>query len=161
MQSYTNLGGVLADVGRYDEAEAACRRALELAPQSVGAHNNLAWALICRGRELERAVELLQQGLRLSGWRQHRSACLGTLSHAYRKLGRVDQAVQAAQEALELAGRGHRPRLAELYYGLGLAQRAAGQREEARASFQRVFSLDPRGRYAPEARRALREMGCG
>ena len=48
-----NLGGLLADQKRFEEAEAAYRRALELIPNSPAAWSNLGVLLACRKQEKE------------------------------------------------------------------------------------------------------------
>lgn len=158
--SYNNLGGLLADMGYFVQAQVACQHGIELNAGSPTAYNNLAWALIVRGEQLERAVDLLQIGLRLCHSDEQRSMCNSTLSLAFLKQGVIEPALARAQMALQQAGREHRPRLAELHYGLGLIQQAAGRIREAQSSFEQVSKLDPRGRYVDKARRSLMEMGC-
>ena len=63
-EAWCNLGAALHAQGKLDEAEAACRRALELAPDLAQAHTNLGNVVRDRGRPDEaeachrRAVEL-------------------------------------------------------------------------------------------------------
>ena len=157
--SYTNLGSVLADLGHHAEAQVACQRAIELNASSPTPYNNLAWALIVREQQLERAEDLLQLGLKLCHSDQQRSMCNSTLSLAFLKQGQIEPALARAQLALQQANRQHHPRLAELHYGLGQIQQAAGMIQEARRSLQRVPELDPRGRHVEKARRFLWEIG--
>jgi Flp pilus assembly protein TadD len=157
--SYGNLGCVLAEAGQHTEAQLACQRAIELSAKLSSAYNNLAWSLVLRGEQLERAIGLLNISLKLSRSNELRSACTGTLSLALFKLGRVAEALEKRQEALRLADKSDRPRLAEMHYWLGLIQREAGTTGEALSSFKQVFTLDPHGRYVQKAQQALWEMG--
>jgi tetratricopeptide (TPR) repeat protein len=141
------------------QAQSACQHGIELNAGSPIPYNNLAWALIVRGEQLERAIDLLQIGLRLCHSNEQRSMCNSTLSLAYLKQGEIEPALARAQTALQQTGREHRPRLAELHYGLGLIQQAAGMIQEARSSFEQVSKLDPHGRYVEKARRSLMELG--
>ena len=56
----SNLGVTLRDLGRLEEAEAAFRRALELAPDFVFGRYNLAGVVYLRGRHRE-AVSLFEE----------------------------------------------------------------------------------------------------
>jgi O-antigen ligase/Tfp pilus assembly protein PilF len=86
--------------GRYSQAEAAYRRALELAPNMAAVHTALGLVLARQGRlqdglvELERAVELdATDGI-----------AYGHLAGLYAALGREDDAVRAGKEAARWSG---------------------------------------------------------
>ncbi|REK07925.1 MAG: hypothetical protein DWQ36_10475 [Acidobacteria bacterium] len=57
---HLQCGNALANLGRGDEAEAAFRREIELAPQTLNAHSNLAYLLVLRGQAGE-AIAVLQR----------------------------------------------------------------------------------------------------
>ena len=59
---YSNLGNALADVGRLDEAIAACRQAIRLKPDLAEAHYNLGIALQGKG-QLDEAIAAYRQAI--------------------------------------------------------------------------------------------------
>ena len=63
-QAYTNLGNILLDQGKFDDAILAHRDALRVNPKSSEAYNNLGDALTHRG-EVDRAIDAHLAGLAL------------------------------------------------------------------------------------------------
>lgn len=63
---YVDLCHQLSRIGRYAEAEACCRRAVELAPDHAVAHNNLGWTLQMQG-DSNGAIACYETALRLDG----------------------------------------------------------------------------------------------
>ena len=63
---WTNLGNVESRAGRRTEAEAAYRRAVELAPADRDALNNLAW-LLFEDRRLEEALRFAERAVAAPG----------------------------------------------------------------------------------------------
>jgi tetratricopeptide (TPR) repeat protein len=103
--AHSNLGVALVKSGRVYEAVRHYRRALELDAGEVTALNNLAWLLAaCPNADLRngaQAVEFATEAVRRSGGRNvepHR-----TLAAALAESGRFEEAVQSAQEAINLA----------------------------------------------------------
>jgi tetratricopeptide (TPR) repeat protein len=158
--SYSNLGGVLSHLSQYAEAEEVCQAALSLDARYPLAFNNLAWALVMHEEQLERAIALSHIALDLVRSREHRSTFTGTLTHAYLGMGKVSEALDKAQDALQLAQDASRDchQLASRHYLLAMCQRAAAINDEARQNLQSALDLDPHGFYADKARRALREI---
>jgi tetratricopeptide (TPR) repeat protein len=64
------LGNALFGLGRLEEAEAAYREAIRLLPGNAEAHNNLAWLLHTRGRDLDEAVKLAERAVELDPGRE-------------------------------------------------------------------------------------------
>ena len=81
------------------------RQSLRANPDDVAGLNNVAWWLATNPnasiRNGPEAVELAQRAVRLSGGRQ--PAILSTLAAAYAEAGRFSEAVETAQQALDLA----------------------------------------------------------
>jgi tetratricopeptide (TPR) repeat protein len=95
------IGGVLAELDRPAEAEAAFRRAIALKPDYAAASNNLANVLLDRGdRELFREAEKLYRGaIRSSPALVAAHQGLGT---CLQSLGDYRGAIEAYQSALQL-----------------------------------------------------------
>lgn len=80
------------------EREAAYKRALELAPKSVSASNELAWFYVTQYR-YEEAFPLAQRALQLAPWSSH---VLDTYAMAAAGLGRCREAILTEQRAIDL-----------------------------------------------------------
>lgn len=104
-QGHFSLGRALAEEGRMREAVSQYRETLRLKPDAIPALNNLAWLLATTPeaaiRNGPQAVELAQEASRLSG--NGDPGVLDTLAGAYAEAGRVSEAAQTAERALELA----------------------------------------------------------
>jgi len=101
-----NLAGVLMRLGHVEEAIAHMRKALDLQPANANLQNNLAWVLATAPqpslRDGARAVQLATQASQATGG--NNSLVLRTLAAAYAEAGKFPDAVQTAQNALQLAG---------------------------------------------------------
>jgi Flp pilus assembly protein TadD len=97
------------------------RKAVELDPASAEFHFNLGVILESRG-DHQGAIGVLKESVRLSRGRNWR--CFAELGKALSKTGRRDQAVQAIQQALAVAGQAHEDEaLGELHKALEALQR--------------------------------------
>ncbi len=100
-----SLGNALLQRGQVREAITGFQRALEIRPDFIEAQNNLAWVLATSSdafiRNGTRAVELAEKADRLSGGSN--AMFLGTLAAAYAEAGRLPEAVDVAQRALQVA----------------------------------------------------------
>lgn len=95
---HNDLGNVLQDRGRLNEAIACYRRALRLNPTFAEAWNDLGTARYAKG-EFEAAIECYRQALRLRADHVVAHANLGAV---YRKLGLLGEARRALQRELLL-----------------------------------------------------------
>ena len=134
------LGSVLFRRTRYGEAEAAFRRAIELAPDSVHGHRNLAGVLFERGdsaaaiSHLQRAIEIAPNASLYTN--------LGTILFFQ---GRYAEANAAFEHAIAAAGRegtGTGTNNALLWANLGDSFRfLPGRENDARLAFRRAAQL--------------------
>lgn len=171
--------------GRLDQAQAACRAALEADPGNVDAEHMLGVIALQRGHPEEALVHFERVVARLPG----SAAAYNSLGEAQRRLGRGEAALESLSRAVALdphlgeahynlagllrsLGRAHEaieayrrflainPHYAEAHLGLAAAQRDAGSLDEALASAQRALALGPE---APRVQLAvgnlLREKG--
>ena len=103
--AHENLGLLLAQRGRFDEALTHFQQAVALNPNWPDALNALAWVLATHPRVEFRkpveAVQLAQRACELSDGKQSRF--WGTLDVSYAAAGRFPDAIQAATKAQELA----------------------------------------------------------
>jgi len=105
--AHDNLAIVLTRLGRLDEAILHYRKAVEIEPNRLSAIASLAWLLathpLAERRDGEEALALAQRACQLTGYAH--PGPLNSLAAAYAELGRFDQAVKAAERALDLANR--------------------------------------------------------
>jgi tetratricopeptide (TPR) repeat protein len=104
-EAHTNLGIATQLQGRFAEAIAEYEKTLQIDPTSLPTRNNLAALLAtCPDVSLrngERAVQIAQQAVQLSGGRDPIS--FRSLAAAYAESGQFAEAVGASEKALQLA----------------------------------------------------------
>lgn len=102
-----NTGLVLVKLGRTDEAIVQFTEAARLRPDWPDPLNAAAWALATSDNEKNRngaeAVKFAEKAADLTGRQQ--TAALNTLAAAYAEVGRFDDAVATANQALDIAQR--------------------------------------------------------
>lgn len=163
-----NLGLLMADRGKMDEAIAYFRKALQIKPDYVHAHNNLGVRLAERG-QYEEAISHYRQAI--DRWPHYIEAHnnLGTalvatqkideaithyeealkmkadfaeghfnLAEALRIRGDTNKAIEHDQEALRL-----NPNFAAAENGLGLAYAVRGQKDDAITHYRNALKINP------------------
>jgi tetratricopeptide (TPR) repeat protein len=104
-EAHYNLGIALVRLGRLQEAMGHWEQALRSKPDYAEAENSLAWLLAtlapADGGDPVRAVTLAERACELTDNRV--AAYLDTLAVAYAAAGRFNDAIAAAQKAIELA----------------------------------------------------------
>jgi tetratricopeptide (TPR) repeat protein len=134
-----------------DEAVACYRRALQLDPNSAGAHTNLGAALYQQGK-LAEAVACFRRAIDLDPNYADAHYSLGRT--LYRQ-GKQDEAVACYHRAIQLD-----PNLAGAHFNLGIALKAKGKLDEAVACYRRAIELNPKFAEAHcNLGHALRDLG--
>jgi tetratricopeptide (TPR) repeat protein len=141
-----NLGYVLEQVGRTDEAERQYERALGLNPGLASAQTNLGTALAARGRFGEAAAHLTE-AVRLEPGNAAARNNLGALLLQQRQL---DAAASQFRLALEL-----NPDHADAHANLGSVLAQQGAYDEALRQFAEALRIDPRHAAAGANRQAV------
>jgi tetratricopeptide (TPR) repeat protein len=131
---HNNLGVILKNQGRLDQAVAEYQQALALKPDFVEAYNNLGNVLREQGK-LDQAAARYQQAIALKPDYAEAHNNLGIILWQQDKL---DQAVAHYQQALAL-----KPDLAEAHNNLGNALRRQGKFDQALAGFEQAIALRP------------------
>jgi Flp pilus assembly protein TadD len=101
---HSYLGTALAKMGRFNEAIEEIQTAIKLVPSSAEYQFNLGFIFKLR-TDYTRAASSFEKSVQLSEGKN--SQCLAELAEAYDKSGRSAQAVEAAQQVLELAIQEH------------------------------------------------------
>ena len=99
MSRRTTTSGPLAGRGQVEEAIVQFRKALEIKPDHVEAHHNLALALVGRG-QVDEAIEHYRKALDI---KPDQVEVRYNLAMALASRGQVDEAIEHYQKALDLA----------------------------------------------------------
>ena len=129
-----HLGELYRTLGRFDEAIACCRRALELRAVYPDALNTLGAALYAKG-ELDAAQESLEQAVTFQPDFAEAHANLGNIHRAQKKM-------EAAGESYRRA-RALQPNNVAILINLGNVLASLGRHEEAVASYRQAVRLKP------------------
>ena len=116
-EAHSNLGNVLKDLGRLDDAIAAYNNAIQLKPDFAEAHSNLGNALQDLGR-LDEAVAAYNQAIR---FKPDFAEAHSNLGNALKNLGRLDDAIAAHNSAIF-----HQPDYAQGHFNLGIGLLLSG-----------------------------------
>ncbi|WP_309144204.1 BTAD domain-containing putative transcriptional regulator [Streptomyces sp. BR123] len=146
----TTLAGVHLIAGRFAEADDEARRALVLARDSgdplphCWASNDRGIIALYEGRlqDAERHLLEARDNFRQDGDRVGEASALCNLSRVHVNLGRLDSAIELAEQAIAVYDRmGLTLRLANGRYALGIALTRAGRLAEALDHLDRALSL--------------------
>jgi Flp pilus assembly protein TadD len=155
------LGMMLAEAGKFEEAEPVLRHTLELAPDDVQSHYFLSVALYHQGeRALRQGGDREKAMARLREAAEHAALALKlkadyASAHLYRglclkQLGRPGEAISSFRMAVQC-----RPEQPELHLHLGEALAEQGDRTEALECLQQAAQLAPDN---PKIRAALERV---
>jgi tetratricopeptide (TPR) repeat protein len=133
--------------GRYAEAVAAWREALDANPDEEITHHNLGMALMLSGGDREEAEWHLQRAAEIKARSAvrldpGRAAAWNDLGALLLRSGKAEEAVTKLRRAVSLD-----PGFAAAHCNLGAALTKVGARDKAAAEVGRALALDPR--YAP------------
>src|SRR5438094_7113553 len=125
MEVHNIVGTVLTQQGHVAEGVEEWQKVLAIRPDNGNAMSNLAWVFATSPDESVRngpkAVQLAEQAVRISGGRI--PILFRTLGAAYAESGRFSEAIQAAQQGIELANsQGNSNLAAELHGNITLYQ---------------------------------------
>ncbi|MEP7313465.1 MAG: tetratricopeptide repeat protein [Pseudomonadota bacterium] len=151
----TDLATLHERAGQFDAAIAEYEGWLKREPGAEIAANNLAMLLVTHRAEnaaaLARALEISKRFET-----SNTPALLDTYAWVRYARGEYAQAVPSLQRAVDLA-----PRIAVFRARLGLAQKAAGQRDAARKNLESALSGNARFAGLEQARAALADLNAG
>jgi tetratricopeptide (TPR) repeat protein len=131
---HQNLGVLLVQTGRVEEAIPHFLRELELRPREAEAENNLGAALAKLGREAE-ALTHFERAVQLKP--KYAEAWLN-VGIARRDQGRIPEAIAALEECIRL-----QPQAAEAFFELGSIHAEAGRHPAAIARFEQALQARP------------------
>ena len=141
---YFYRGAARERLGRWPDAEADFRRALEISPEQPEVLNYLGYSWIDRGERLQEGLALIERAVEL---RPQSGAIIDSLGWAHYRLGDYPQALLHLEHAVELepADPTLNDHLGDVYWRLG-------RRIEARFQWQRALTLEPSNREVIESK---------
>ena len=137
--AHNNLGNMLREAGRREEAVAHFEAALRARPDLHKTHNNLAACL----HDLKRPQEALRHYERAAELAPDYPDARNNLGRLLRELGRTDESIRQLTRALQIDPEYHDAR-----NNLGMALRDAGRMTDAIVHFQRVIRAMPESSQA-------------
>jgi tetratricopeptide (TPR) repeat protein len=132
--AHNNLGSVLQQTGRLQEAVEQYEAAISLDPDGAEEHNNLGDVLYQTGRVAE-AMEQYEQALQI---KPDYASAQNNLGEALFQTGRVPEAMEHFEEALRL-----NPNEASAHVNLGNAFIQSGLLPEALEQFEQALKINP------------------
>ena len=132
--AHFNLGDVLYEQDRYEEALEVTRVAVEQRPDFSGTHANLG-AILNKLGHFEEAEKSLRRALELNPQAKNAHRVLGKVLY---NQGRHDEALATIRIAVE-----QDPDFAEAHANLGTILNALGRFEEAETHLRRALELNP------------------
>ncbi|QQJ97268.1 tetratricopeptide repeat protein [Burkholderia ambifaria] len=136
---FNNLGNMLRECGRLDDAIAHYRRAVALRPDYPEAHNNLGNAL----RDAHDPAEAMQSCSRAIELRPGYAEAYNNLGNVLQDLGEPDAAAASYGKAIAF-----HPAYADAHSNLGNVLRAQERHADAIVHYRRAIELNPALRVA-------------
>ena len=133
-EAHYNLGVMLKNAGRFEEAVASYRRALKIRPDSADTHINLGIALKGLGR-LEDALASYRKAVEI---KPDYVLAYYNLGNTQKDLGQLNDAVASYRRAIEI-----KPDFAGAHNNLGGVLKDLGKLDAALASYRRALELNP------------------
>jgi tetratricopeptide (TPR) repeat protein len=132
---YFARGAARERLGRWPEAEADFRHALELEPDQPDVMNYLGYSWVDRGENMEEGLAMLQRAFEL---RSNSGQIIDSLAWAYYRMGNYPQALAYMEIAIQIlpADPTLNDHLGDVYWRLG-------RRIEARFQWQRALTYEP------------------
>ncbi|HEY2882004.1 MAG TPA: tetratricopeptide repeat protein, partial [Pirellulales bacterium] len=132
--AHNNLGNVLLQAGKIDEAIAHYQQAVAIKPDYAEAHANWGTALAAADR-FDEAIEHFQKAINL---KQSYALAYNDLAQVLAKLGRTAKAIENYRQAITLVHD-----YADAHNNLGVVLLASGQRDDAVAHLRQAVLYRP------------------
>jgi len=133
-RAHNNLGLVLADQEKFDEAIVQYRTALEIDPNSEKIHDNLG-VVLSRNGQVDEAIIQYRKALEIN---PNTVSAYSNLGNALNARGQYEEALTLYNKALEL-----NPNLEIVYNNIGAILAHQGQMDKAVIHFKKALELQP------------------
>ena len=149
--AWGRLGLLYIRQGKPGASDAAYDKALLYDPDNTSVLNNFAYSLAERGRQLDRALEMIRQALDIE---PENEAYLDTYGWIYFKQGDYQKALQYIQRSVDIGGAS-----ADVLAHLGDVQQALGDPGAARTAYERALRLAPADKAIQKKLESVRQGG--
>ena len=133
---YVQIGYIYDKKNMFDKSEAAYLRALDINPKDPLANNNYAYTLSEKGKNLDKALELINIALSADS---ANASFLDTYAWILYKMGKSDEALIYIQKAIDTGEVG-----AEVYEHMGDIYNNKGDKIKAVDSWKKGLDIDPK-----------------
>ncbi|MEK7398824.1 MAG: fused MFS/spermidine synthase [Candidatus Poribacteria bacterium] len=134
VEALVKLGTVYQNQGQTDKAIEQFKKALEIEPDSMLAHSNLAYIYEGQGK-IDEAIAEFKELLRIKQDLPQIHVGLGLL---YDAQGKLDEAITEMKAAIQLD-----PKATVAYINLGILYRKKGMLDEAIGQFKKLLEIQP------------------
>jgi tetratricopeptide (TPR) repeat protein len=158
-ECYSNIGTLKTKDKKFDEAEAAYKKAIEVKPEFAEAYNGLA-NLYNAEKKFDQAAEASKKAMELSGGAGGAAGTAGAGGGNAAAIfnqgvilwnaGKIPDAKAQFEQAVKLD-----PNMADAQYWLGMALVNGGDTAGAKPKFETYLKLAPTGQYADIAKSIL------
>lgn len=138
--------------GNFDKAEQAYRSSFKEDPRNVGSMNNLAWILLTQKSDVDGAIRLGEEAVKIS---PDFVQLLDTLGWAYYTKGDRKQALTHLEKAYNLS----QGKSSMVAYHLGRTLVDDGQASRGKDLLNKVLEMDPNFKEADKIREILQKIG--
>jgi tetratricopeptide (TPR) repeat protein len=149
------LGELYESKKDWKQAKDSYQKALDLKPDNPLASNNLAYAMLQTGGNVDVALSLAQTARREMPDSPNAADTLGWV--LYQK-GAYRSAIDLFQEALKLGEKNKSPDNPTVHYHLGLAYEKTDQSGLAKQQLERVLKIDPNYLDADDVKKQLAQL---
>ncbi len=132
--AHSNLGVLLINQRRFEEAMEHCRKAVQINPNYTEGLNNLGIALAAQGR-FDEAIEDYHKAIRIN---PNYAEVLNNLGLAIANKGRFDEAIENYRQAIRI-----NPNFSDALNNLGIALAAKGRFDEAIEDYHKALQINP------------------
>jgi hypothetical protein len=155
------LGFTLTDRGRYEESQRCFETVVAMGDRTGGARIGLAELLLKQGTEPEKALALIEEGMKIKKNRLARPERMGSRAWALGAMGRQREMDEAMATALRETDPSLKTVAAGVHWRIGKALVACQRIAEAIEHFQTAFQTDPLGQSGASSRMELERYGAG
>ncbi len=131
---FSNYGLILQGLGKLQDAELSCRKAIEINPNFTQAHSNLGNILKDLG-QLQEAELSYRKAIELNPNFAEAHLNLGTI---LKDLGKLQDAELSCRKAIEI-----KPNFADAHLNLGTILKDLGKLQDAELSYQKAIEIKP------------------